>query len=158
MLFRSQREANRLFDFTAQQTLQYLQSLYEKRLATYPRTDSRYLTEDMEESLPSLCRTVASSLPFMEGQPLPVNAAQVIDSSKVSDHHAVIPTAEIAVADLDALPTGERNILNMIAVRLLCAVGEPYTYSETAVTLECGGVSFTTKGHTVTAEIGRAHV
>lgn len=147
-----QREANRLFDFTAQQTLQYLQSLYEKRLATYPRTDSRYLTEDMEESLPSLCRTVASSLPFMEGQPLPVNAAQVIDSSKVSDHHAVIPTAEIAVADLDALPTGERNILNMIAVRLLCAVGEPYTYSETAVTLECGGVSFTTKGHTVTAE------
>ena len=147
-----QREANRLFDFTAQQTLQYLQSLYEKRLATYPRTDSRYLTEDMADNLPSLCRTVAGVLPFMEGQPLPVNAAQVVDSSKVTDHHAVIPTAEIVCTDLTALPTGEKNILNMIAVRLLCAVGEPRTYSETAVTLECGGVSFTAKGRTVTAE------
>ena len=141
-----QREANRLFDYTAQQTLDYLQSLYEKRLASYPRTDSRYLTEDMAESLPALCRTVAGALSFMQGQPIPVNAAQVVDSSKVSDHHALIPTAEIAAADLAALPTGEKNILNMIAARLLCAVGEPHTYAETAVMIECGGVSFTTKG------------
>ncbi|WP_295759528.1 DNA topoisomerase, partial [uncultured Oscillibacter sp.] len=146
-----QREANRLFDYTAQQTLDYLQSLYEKRLATYPRTDSRYLTEDMAEGLPALCSTVAGALSFMEGQPLPVNAAQVVDSSKVTDHHAVIPTAEIAGADLAALPTGERNILYMIAVRLLCAVGEPHTYAETAVTLDCGGASFMTKGRTVAA-------
>ena len=146
-----QREANRLFDYTAQQTLDYLQSLYEKRLATYPRTDSRYLTEDMAEGLPDRCRTVAAALSFMEGQPLPVNAAQVVDSSKVTDHHAVIPTAEIAGADLAALPTGERNILYMIAVRLLCAVGEPHTYAETAVTLDCGGASFMTKGRTVAA-------
>ena len=146
-----QREANRLFDYTAQQTLDYLQSLYEKRLATYPRTDSRYLTEDMAEGLPALCSTVAGALSFMVGQPLPVHAAQVVDSSKVTDHHAVIPTAEIAGADLAALPTGERNILRMIAVRLLCAVGEAHTYAETAVTLDCGGASFMTKGRTVTA-------
>ena len=146
-----QREANRLFDYTAQQALDYLQSLYEKRLATYPRTDSRYLTEDMAEGLPALCSTVAGALSFMAGQPLPVNAAQVVDSSKVTDHHAVIPTAEIAGADLAALPTGERNILYMIAVRLLCAVGEPHTYAETAVTLDCGGASFMTKGRTVAA-------
>ena len=147
-----QREANRLFDYTAQQTLDYLQSLYEKRLATYPRTDSRYLTEDMAEGLPMLCSTVAQALPFMKGQPLPVDAARVVDSSKVSDHHAVIPTAEIADADLQALPTGERNILCMIAARLLCAVGEPHSYAETVVTLECGGASFAAKGRTVIAE------
>ncbi len=146
-----QREANRLFDYTAQQALDYLQSLYEKRLATYPRTDSRYLTEDMAEGLPALCSTVAGALSFMAGQPLPICAAQVVDSSKVTDHHAVIPTAEIAGADLAALPTGERNILYMIAVRLLCAVGEPHTYAETAVTLDCGGASFMTKGRTVAA-------
>ncbi|MDE7243564.1 MAG: DNA topoisomerase III, partial [Oscillospiraceae bacterium] len=147
-----QRDANRLLSFTAQQTLDYLQSLYEKKMATYPRTDSQYLTEDMADGLPALCQTIAAALPFMEGQPLSVNAAQVIDSSKVSDHHAVIPTREMFSTDLSALPTGERSILHLIAVRLLCAVGEPHTYAETAVTLECGGVSFTAKGITVTAE------
>ena len=141
-----QREANRLFSYTAQQTLDYLQSLYEKRLATYPRTDSRYLTDDMADRLPALCQAVA--LPCMEGLDLPVNAAQVVDSAQVADHHAVIPTAEIAVADLAPLPTGERNILAMIVARLLCAVGEPHTYAETAVTLECGGGSITAGGRT----------
>ncbi len=146
-----QREANRLFGYTAQESLDYLQSLYEKRLATYPRTDSRYLTEDMAAGLPALCRTVAGALPFLEGLPLPVNAAQVTDSSKVTDHHAVIPTAKIAGADLVSLPTGERNVLTMLAARLLCAVGEPHIYAETAVTLECGGGSFAAKGRTETA-------
>ena len=141
-----QREANRLFGYTAQQTLDYLQSLYEKRLATYPRTDSRYLTDDMAGGLPALCQAVARVLPCMEGLTLLVNAAQVVDSAQVTDHHAVIPTAEIAVADLAPLPTGERNILAMIAARLLCAVGESHTYAETAVTLECGGGSFTAGG------------
>ena len=146
-----QREANRLFGYTAQETLDYLQSLYEKRLTTYPRTDSRYLTENMADGLPALCQTVAGALSCMEGLSFPVNAVQVSDSSKVTDHHAVIPTAEIAGADLAALPTGERNVLYMIAVRLLCAVGEPHTYAETAVTLECGGGSFTAGGRTETA-------
>ena len=147
-----QREANRLFGYTAQETLDYLQALYEKRLATYPRTDSRYLTGDMADNLPDLCSVVACTLPFMAGQPLLVNAAQVVDSSKVTDHHAIIPTREIASVDHAALPTGERNILHMIAARLLCAVGDFHTYAETAVTLECGGASFTAKGRTVTAE------
>ena len=105
----------------------------------------------MADGLPALCWTVAAALPFMEGQPLPVDTAQVVDNSKVSDHHTVIPTAEIAKADLAALPTGERNILYLIAVRLLCAVGEPHTYAETSVVLDCGGVPFTAKGQIVTA-------
>ena len=142
-----QREANRLFDYTAQQTLDYVQMLYEKRLATYPRTDSRYLTADMESGLPDLCGTVAEALPFAASPPT-VNAGLVVNSAKVSDHHALIPTPEIGGVDLAALPTGERNILYMIAARLLCAVGEPHTYVETAVTLECGGALFSTKGRT----------
>ncbi len=143
-----QREANRLFDYTAQQTLDYLQALYEKRLATYPRTDSRYLTEDMAAGLPALCQSVAAALPFAADLSLPVNAAQVIDNSKVADHHAILPTAEAAKTNLSALPSGERNILFLVAARLLCAVGEPHTYAETAVTLECGGAAFSAKGRT----------
>lgn len=143
-----QREANRLFDYTAQQTLDYLQALYEKRLATYPRTDSRYLTEDMAAGLPALCQSVAAALPFAADLSLPVNAAQVIDNSKVTDHHAILPTAEAAKTNLSALPSGERNILFLVAARLLCAVGEPHTYAETAVILECGGAVFSAKGRT----------
>ena len=147
-----QREANRLFDYTAQQTLDYLQSLYEKRLATYPRTDSRYLTEDMEAGLPGLCEALAGAFPFLNGLSLPVHTAQVVDGSKVSDHHAILPTREAASAGLTALPTGERNILSLIAARLLCAVGEPYQYEETVLALECGGASFSAKGRRITAE------
>ncbi|NCE65084.1 type IA DNA topoisomerase [Pseudoflavonifractor sp. 524-17] len=147
-----QREANRLFGYTAQETLDYLQALYEKRLATYPRTDSRYLTEDMADGLPGLCVAAAGAMPFLAGRPFPVHAAQVVDGGKVTDHHAILPTAELAGTDLAALPTGERNILSLIAARLLCAVGEPHIYAETAVILECGGVSFTAKGRTVKAE------
>ncbi|MBQ9347752.1 MAG: DNA topoisomerase III, partial [Oscillibacter sp.] len=147
-----QREANRLCGFTAQQTLDGLQSLYEKKLATYPRTDSRYLTEDMADGIPELCGKAAKILPFVSDLFLPVNAGLMVDNSKVSDHHAVIPTAEIAKADLSALSERERMILRMISVRLLCAVGEPFQYAETTVTLDCGGASFTAKGRTVTAE------
>ena len=147
-----QREANRLFGYTAQQTLDFLQSLYEKRLATYPRTDSRYLTDDMAEGLPALCEQTASVLPFVRDLPLPVQPALVTDSGKVTDHHAVIPTAEIVRADMDALPKGEQDILRMISVRLLCAVGEQHRYAETDATLECGGVDFSAKGRTVTEQ------
>ena len=147
-----QRDANRLFDYTAKQTLDCLQSLYEKRLATYPRTDSRYLTEDMAPGLPDLCRAVERLLPFPRDEPLTVHAERVTDNAKVSDHHAVIPTSRSADADFDSMPTGEKNILNLLAVRLLCAVGEPYVYTETAVTLECGGASFSAKGRTVISE------
>lgn len=147
-----QREANRLFDYTAQQTLDYVQMLYEKKLATYPRTDSRYLTEDMESGLPELCNTVAAATGFAQWMPVTVNAALVVNGAKVSDHHAIIPTPEIGKTDLASLPTGERNILYMIAARLLCATGEPCQYTDTAVTLECGGVLFSASGRTERSE------
>ena len=144
-----QRDANRLLGFTAQQTLDYLQNLYEKKLCTYPRTDSRYLTSDMAASLPELVRLTAGAVPFAAGMELACNAAQVINDKKVTDHHAVIPTRNIREADLSALPVGERAILELVALRLLCAVAPPYTYAETAVTVECDGAEFTAKGRTV---------
>lgn len=148
-----QREANRLYGYTAQQTLDCVQLLYEKKLATYPRTDSRYLTADMAAGLPGLCQTVAAALPFASGFLGAADAAQVIDNSKVSDHHAIIPTREIAGADLAALPTGERNILSLLAARLLCAVcPEKYAYADTAVTLDCAGTVFMAKGRVELAD------
>lgn len=144
-----QREANRLLGFTAQQTLDYLQSLYEKKLATYPRTDSRYLTSDMEKSLPVLVNLVAKSMPFASGVAVYCNPAQVINDAKVSDHHAIIPTQGVKDADLSGLPAGERSLLSLIAARLLCAVGQPYAYAETAVLVECAGYEFKAKGRSV---------
>ncbi len=144
-----QREANRLLGFTAQQTLDYLQSLYEKKLATYPRTDSRYLTSDMAQSLPVLVNTVAKAMPFASGVAVYCNPAQVINDAKVSDHHAIIPTQGVKDADLSSLPAGERSLLSLIAARLLCAVGQPYSYAETAVLVECAGYEFKAKGRAV---------
>ena len=144
-----QRDANRLLGFTAQQTLDYLQNLYEKKLCTYPRTDSRYLTSDMAEGLPVLVNLVANAMPFRKGIAISCDAAQVINDKKVTDHHAVIPTRNLQGADLSGLPVGERMILELVALRLLCAVAEPHSYSETAVTVECAGAEFTAKGKTV---------
>ena len=144
-----QRDANRLLGFTAQQTLDYLQNLYEKKLCTYPRTDSRYLTSDMAEGLPVLVNLVANAMPFRKGIAISCDAGAVINDKKVADHHAVIPTRNLQNADLSGLPVGERMILELVALRLLCAVAEPHTYSETAVTVECAGAEFTTKGKTV---------
>lgn len=148
-----QREANRLYGYTAQQTLDYIQLLYEKKLATYPRTDSRYLTEDMAAGLPALSQTVAAALPFASSFSGAVDAAQVIDNAKVSDHHAILPTNGIAGADLAALPTGERNVLSLVAARLLCAVcPEKYSYADISVTLDCAGTLFAAKGRVELAD------
>lgn len=144
-----QREANRIYGYTAQQTLDYIQLLYEKKLATYPRTDSRYLTEDMAPHLPALCQTVAAAFSFASGFDGAVEAAQVTCNEKVSDHHAIIPTKEAAKVNLEELPTGERNILSLIVARLLCAVSpKKYRYADTAVACVCAGFAFTAKGHT----------
>lgn len=140
-----QRDANRLLGYTAQQTLDYAQSLYEKKLASYPRTDSRYLTSHMENSTQALVNIAAKVL-SLNAIPIACNVAQVIDNSKVIDHHALIPTAGIAEYDLLSLPAGERSLLTLLMVRLLCAVGKPCRIHETAVTLECEGVSFSVKG------------
>ncbi|HJI01991.1 MAG TPA: DNA topoisomerase 3 [Faecalibacterium prausnitzii] len=145
-----QRDANRLLGFTAQQTLDYAQSLYEKRLITYPRTDSRFLTEDMAASIPGLVTDTGKV--FAVEKPLPIHVRQVINGSKVTDHHALLPTKSMANADLAALPVGERNVLRLIAARLLCAVGEPHRYAETTLTTECAGEEFTAKGKVVLSE------
>ena len=145
-----QRDANRLLGFTAQQTLDYAQSLYEKRLITYPRTDSRFLTEDMAASLPGL--VTATGKAFAVEEPIPIHVQQVIDGSKVTDHHALLPTKSMAKADLAALPAGERNVVRLIVARLLCAVGEPHRYAETTLTTICAGEEFSAKGKVVLSE------
>jgi len=145
-----QRDANRLLGFTAQQTLDYAQSLYEKRLITYPRTDSRFLTEDMAASLPWLVTDVGKA--FAVEEPFSIHVQQVINGSKVTDHHALLPTKSMVNADLAALPAGERNVLRLIAARLLCAVGEPHRYAETTMTTICADEEFTAKGKVVLSD------
>ena len=145
-----QRDANRLLGFTAQQTLDYAQSLYEKRLITYPRTDSRFLTEDMAASLPGLVTDTSKA--FAVEEPLLIYVQQVINGSKVTDHHALLPTKSMANADLAALPAGERNVLRLIAARLLCAVGEPHCYAETTLTTICAEEEFSAKGKVVLSD------
>ena len=145
-----QRDANRQLGYSAQQTLDYTQALYEKKLVTYPRTDSRYLTEDMAAGLPGLVMDTAAAFGFRGA--IPVHAKQVIHNQKVSDHHAILPTQSVARADLSSLPAGEASILRLVAARLLAAVGEPYRYAETTVQIECAGQTFTAKGKTVLDE------
>ena len=144
-----QRDANRIYGYTAQQTLDYAQTLYEKKLATYPRTDSRFLTHDLRDRLPALIECVAQVLPFANGLPLAVHTQQVIRDEKVSDHHAIIPTQNMTREALAQLPMGERSILTLLAVRLLAATGEPCETDEVTVTLGCEGHDFTAKGSTV---------
>ena len=144
-----QREANRQLGFTAQQTLDYTQALYEKKLVTYPRTDSRYLTDDMAPLVPELVSAIQQSFQIQPDVPATVNATQVINSKKVTDHHAIIPTKTAAGYDISSLPSGEQAILTMLAVRLICAVGTLCLYAETVVEAECAGQKFCTKGKTV---------
>ena len=142
-----QREANRELGFTAQQTLDYLQALYEKRLVTYPRTDSRYLTDSMAATVPELM-SVAARLLEVEA-PVDINAEQVCDSSKVTDHHAVVPTQSAANVNLSALPEGEAAVLRLVCRQLLCAVSAPFIYAETTVEAECSGHTFRTRGKAI---------
>ena len=125
-----QRDGNRLFGYTAQQVLDYAQALYEKKLLTYPRTDSNYLTEDTAATVPELLEQSVSSLPFSV-EVGPTDISRVIDASKVSDHHALLPTMQVKQDALAALPAGERNILTLVIVRLLCAVSEKQVYEDT---------------------------
>ena len=142
-----QRDANKVLGFSAQQTLDTLQSLYEKKLVTYPRTDSRFLTEDMAPSLPELVYQAAAALDYAGN--IPVHAGQVINNAKVTDHHAVIPTRELNSAKVAELPKAEAEILKLVAVRFMAAAGDPCRYEETAIKLSCAGETFTVKGKTV---------
>ncbi len=142
-----QREANRQLGYTAQQTLDYVQALYEKRLCTYPRTDSRYLTEDMTAVLPALTEISAKVIDC--DLLTTINTGKICNNAKVSDHHAIVPTVSVKNADVSVLPKGEREVLRLIARQLLCAVSEPFRYAETTVTLECGGHEFSAKGKNI---------
>lgn len=150
-----QRDANRIFGFTAKETLEYLQSLYEKKLATYPRTDSQFLSDDMGQTAGKVIEAVLHSGLFGErilsGQEIPApDIGKVLDSKKVTDHHAVIPTVAIGGTDFSALPEEERKILLLIADRLLCATGEKHLYETVKAELSCNGNIFTVTGKTVT--------
>ena len=143
-----QREANRYFGFTAQQTLDLVQSLYEKQILTYPRTDSQYITEDMQDTAKRVISIVCRTLPLFSGVTVTPNIGRITDNSKVTDHHAIIPTVQLEKADISALPTTERQILELVSMRLLCAVGEKHIYDEIKVIISCEGYDFTSNGKT----------
>ena len=147
-----QRAANRIYGYTAKQTLDYAQALYEKKLITYPRTDSRYLTEDMVETATAVIRLGADIPPFDKAPDFFPEISRMINNSKVSDHHALIPTLEIEKADLSAIPTGELNILKLVLCRIISASAESYVYENTMVVFECGGYTFTAKGKEIVSE------
>ena len=144
-----QREANRIFGYTAKQTLDLAQSLYEKRLLTYPRTDSSFLTDDMGGTAAGIIALLCEKLPFMAGADFTPEVVKVLDSKKVSDHHAIIPTMELAKSDLAALPESERNILTLAGVRLLTATAEPHIFEAVTAVFSCADREFTAKGKTV---------
>ena len=144
-----QRQANKVYGYTAKQTLDYAQALYEKKLITYPRTDSRYLTNDMAETVTAVVHLSAKVPPFDTVPDYFPEVTGLINNSKVTDHHAIIPTMELEKADLKILPSGELNILKLIICRLMCSVAEPYVYELTKADFECGGTIFTVKGKLV---------
>ena len=151
-----QREANRVFGYTAKQTLDYAQSLYEKKLLTYPRTDSRYLTGDMAETAAVVLHLAARVPPFDACPAFFPDVLALVNDKEVSDHHALIPTLELEKADVPALPVGERNILLLVCCKLLCAVAEPFVYEAVTATFDCGGHTFTAKGKQVLSQGWRA--
>ena len=144
-----QRDANRLFGFTAKQTLEYTQSLYEKKLVTYPRTDSQFLSDDMENTAENVIKAIFDTMTFVPQVMFNPDIKRLLNSKKVTDHHAIIPTVEIALADLKALPETERKILSLVANRLLCATGEKHLYETVKAELTCGGYVFYTSGKSV---------
>ena len=144
-----QREANRLFGFTAKQTLDYAQQLYEKKLLTYPRTDSQYLTEDMGQTVQHLVSDLLGLLPFAQGLDLTPKVDRVLNSKKVSDHHAIIPTSEFVKQGFTGLAESECKLLNLVCSKLLCAIAAPHEYETVTAVFSCAGNEFTAKGKTV---------
>ena len=151
-----QREANRVFGYTAKQTLDYAQSLYEKKLLTYPRTDSRYLTGDMAETASVVLHLAARVPPFDACPEFFPDVLALVNNKEVPDHHALIPTLEMEKADVPGLPVGERNILLLVCCKLLCAAAEPFVYEAVTAAFDCGGHTFTTKGKQVLSQGWRA--
>ena len=151
-----QREANRVFGYTAKQTLDYAQSLYEKKLLTYPRTDSRYLTGDMAETASVVLHLAARVPPFDTCPEFFPDVLALVNDKEVSDHHAILPTLELEKADVQGLPVGERNILLLVCCKLLCAAAEHFVYEAVTAAFDCGGHTFTAKGKQVLSQGWRA--
>ena len=144
-----QRDANRLFGFTAKQALEYTQSLYEKKLVTYPRTDSQYLSDDMEGTAKNVIEAIFNSLLFEQNIMFNPDIKRILNSKKVTDHHAIIPTMEIIKQDLKAIPESEMKILSLCANRLLCATGEKHIYNSTKAVITCNNTVFKVSGKEV---------
>ena len=144
-----QREANRYFSFTAQQTLDLVQSLYEKKLLTYPRTDSQFITDDMEGTVRQVISILCRKLPLFDGIAYTPDIDRISNNAKVTDHHAILPTVQVEKLDIAELPESEQKILRLVATRLICATGEKHIYDETTMTVSCEGSLFTAKGKTV---------
>lgn len=147
-----QREANRYYSFTAQQTLELVQSLYEKKLLTYPRTDSQFITDDMEGTARQVIGIICRKVSIFDGMKHEPDIKRITNNAKVTDHHAIIPTVQLEKQDISELPESEQKILRLVAMRLLSSTGEKHIYDETSVTLSCEGYEFKTKGKTVTQE------
>ena len=147
-----QREANRVYGFTAKQTLDYAQALYEKRLLTYPRTDSNYITADMEQTTAALISALLPMLPFTQDAALSPNIGRVIDNAKVTDHHAILPTAEFIKTGFEGLAESEKKLLSLVCMKLLCAVAPPHEYEAVTAIFECCGKPFTAKGKRILSE------
>ena len=147
-----QREANRYYSFTAQQTLDLVQSLYEKKLLTYPRTDSQFITDDMEGTARQVIDIICRKVSIFDGIRHDPDMKRIINNAKVTDHHAIIPTVQLEKQDLFELPQSEQKVLSLVGMRLLAATGEKHIYDETRITLSCEGYEFKSKGKTVTQE------
>ena len=147
-----QREANRYYSFTAQQTLELVQSLYEKKLLTYPRTDSQFITDDMEGTARQVIGIICRKVSIFDCMSHTPDIKRITNNAKVTDHHAIIPTVQLEKQDISELPEAEQKIIRLVAMRLLSSTGEKHIYDETSVTLSCEGYEFKTKGKTVTQE------
>ena len=147
-----QRDANRILGYTAQETLDAAQSLYEEKLITYPRTDSQYLSDDMEQTAEELAELLDGDLDFLELEDYEPAVDRTLNPSKVSDHHAIIPTSQIRSADQKALKTKERNILYLIESRFLMATSRAYVYESHKCEVQCEGILFHMLSHRIKQE------
>lgn len=152
-----QREANKIYGYTAAQTLEYTQKLYEAKLVTYPRTDSQYLTDAMEQTAINCVKAVYSVFSDYGTVPQEINVKRCINNKKVESHHAIIPTEEIKKADINALPFGEKNILRLVSAKLILAIESPYQYEAVSVALNCENHDFFVKGRNTISIGWKAH-
>ena len=152
-----QRDCNKIYGFSAKKTLDIAQSLYEKRkMITYPRTDSRYLSDDMIPKIKVILKRLKDAGIFadyasdlIDGEKLPVTK-RIVDNKKVTDHHAIIPADNYYRKD--SLTSDEKKVFGLIAIRFIAAFNRPYKYTATKITVLCEDELFISKGNTVTDE------